>query len=297
MSLVSSDNRPQRRRVEVPGGVLDVTVGPVIPGAAVVCAAHPAGVFAESAVDLLGEVTGASVVCINPRGIGQSSPAPSGDTRYTFDSMVDDLDAARRHLGIRSWVFWGMSGGGWLGQAYGCRHPDALDGLILESICSCFRVRLADPTCILSPFHAQWRPALESRDLIDQDSHTDVGDAGATEWLEVENVGSVFCRRNGPALLVSPTPASAEMRTAMPLLWTADFRESLQAIRMPTLVIGGSADPIVPLAHVQSLHDGVAGSRLLIVDGGGHVPTTARHSQVIDAARSFLRDCAGQNRG
>ena len=292
MATDRPDNRPQRKQVEVPGGVLDLTLSPVVLGAPIVCAAHPAGVFAESAVDLLREITGASVVCINPRGIGQSSPVPSGDTRYTFDSMVDDLEVVRRHLGIHSWVFWGMSGGGWLGQAYGCRHPDALDGLILESICSCFRVRLADPACILSPFHAQWRPALELRGLIDHQSHTAVGDASATEWLEVNGVGSVFRRRNGPALLVSPTPVSAEMRTAMPLLWTADFRESLQAIRTPTLVIGGSADPIVPLAHVQSLHDGVAGSRLLIVDGGGHVPTTARHSQVIDAARSFLRDCA-----
>jgi pimeloyl-ACP methyl ester carboxylesterase len=290
MATGNSNNRPGRKPVEVPGGVLDVTEGPVLPGAPIVCAAHPAGVFAESAVDLLREITGASVVCVNPRGIGQSSPVPSG-TRYTFDSMVDDLDAVRQRLGVRSWVFWGMSGGGWLGQAYACRHSGALGGVILESICSCFRVRLADPTCILSPFHASWRVALERRGLIDPDSHADVGDASATEWLEVGGVGPVFRRRGGPALLVSPTPVSAEMRTAMPLLWPADFRESLRVIRTPTLVIGGSADPIVPLAHVQSLHDGIAGSRLLIVEGGGHVPTTARHSQVIDAARSFLRDC------
>jgi 3-oxoadipate enol-lactonase len=293
MATDSPDNRPQCKHIEVPGGVLDVTVGPAFPGVPAVCAAHPAAPFTEGAVDLLQEITGASIVCINLRGIGRSSPVPSSSAPYAFDSMVDDLDAVRGRLGLRSWVFWGMSGGGWLGQAYACRYPAALAGLVLESTCSCFRLRLADPACILSPFHAQWRPALERRALIDHDSHADVGDPSATEWLEVDGVGSVFRRRDGPALLVSPTPVSAEMRTAMPLLWAADFRESLWVIRTPTLVIGGSADPIVPLTHIRSLHGKIAGSRLLIVDGGGHVPTAARHSQVIDAARSFLGDCAG----
>jgi pimeloyl-ACP methyl ester carboxylesterase len=59
-----------------------------------------------------------------------------------------------------------------------------------------------------------------------------------------------------------------------------------------TLVIGGSSDPIVPLPHVRSLHEAIAGSRFLIVEGAGHVPTTARRSEVTGAVRTFLRDCA-----
>jgi pimeloyl-ACP methyl ester carboxylesterase len=101
-------------------------------------------------------------------------------------------------------------------------------------------------------------------------------------------MGSVFRRRDGPALLVSPMPVSAEMRAAMPLLWTLDFRESLREIRTPTLVIGGSSDPIVPPAHVRSLHEAVAGSTCLIVEGAGHVPTTARGGEVARAVRGFL---------
>jgi pimeloyl-ACP methyl ester carboxylesterase len=127
--------------------------------------------------------------------------------------------------------------------------------------------------------------------LVDADSHFAAGDADATEWLEVDGVGSVFRRRGGPALLVSPMPVTPEMRAAMPLLWTLDFRESLAEIRTPPLVLGGSSDPIVPLAHLRFLHQAIAGSRFLIVEGGGHVPTTARDGQVADATRAFLREC------
>ena len=286
-------NRAERLSVEVPNGFLEVVAGPVPPALPVVCAAHPAGVFGESAVALLRGMAGASVVCVNPRGIGQSSPPSPGAARYTLESMADDVDAVRQRLGIARWVFWGMSGGGWLGQACASRYPDSLTGLILESTCSCFRLRLADPVCILSPFHPSWRPALERVGLIAADSHTAAGDADATEWIDVDGVGAVFRRRGGPALLVSPTPVTPEMRAAMPLLWTVDLRGSLRQIRAPTLVIGGSADPIAPLPHVRSLHDAIAGSTLLTVDGGGHVPTTARSPEVREAVRSFLHTLAG----
>jgi pimeloyl-ACP methyl ester carboxylesterase len=78
----------------------------------------------------------------------------------------------------------------------------------------------------------------------------------------------------------------------MPRLWTLDFRTSLGEIRTPTLVIGGASDPIVPVSHVRSLHEVIAGSECLIVDDAGHVPTTARRREVADRVRSFLRNRA-----
>lgn len=50
-----------------------------------------------------------------------------------------------------------MSRGGWLAQIYARRHPDALVGIIVESTCLCFRGRLADSACALSPFFPAWR--------------------------------------------------------------------------------------------------------------------------------------------
>ena len=289
MAADNVNEQVERRLIETPACRLEVFIGgPMTPQGPTLCAAHPAGVFAEGAVDLLRAVGNTSVVCVNPRGIGMSSAALSEDSRYSLESMVDDLEAVRHHLGVGDWVFWGLSGGGWLGLAYALRHREALTALILESVCGCFRARLADPACILSPFHSSWQPALEKQGLIDRDAHRVVGDATATEWLEVHGVGSVFRRRQGPALLVSPMPVAPEMRAAMPLLWTVDFRSSLREIDTPALVIAGGSDPIAPLSHVRSLHEGIATSRFLVVEGAGHVPTTERRGEVRDGVRTFL---------
>ncbi|PYQ56565.1 MAG: hypothetical protein DMF53_25215, partial [Acidobacteria bacterium] len=137
--------------------------------------------------------------------------------------MVDDLEAVRRSLDLERWVFWGMSGGGWLAQIYAHRHPDALAGIIVEGACPCFRERLADPVCVLSPFFPAWRGALETAGLLDPESHREAG-LDDTEWIEIPNVGSVFRRRNGPALLISPMPVSDGMRRVMPELWKFDSR-------------------------------------------------------------------------
>jgi len=280
-----------QRLIELEGAALEVTLG-AVPHAegALLCASHPAGVLGADAVRLLEQTAGAGALCVNPRGIGGSSAVGERPSAYTLDDMVDDIEAVRRHLGLPPWVFWGMSGGGWLGQVYARRFPDALVGLILESVCPCFRLRLADPSCVLSPFHAAWRPALDGLGLIDPDSHGTVGDPYATEWIDVDGVGSVFRRSGGPALLVSPMPLTAEMRRNMPLLWTHDARRWLPAIRTPTLVLCGSTDPVAPPSWSAALHEVIPGSELVTIGGAGHVPTAQRHPQAAEAVGRFLRE-------
>lgn len=241
------------------------------------CAAHPAEPFGEGTVELLAAMSGARVVCVNPRG-------------PRLEEMVEEIDAARRELGVERWVFWGMSGGGWLAQIYAYRYPDALSGIIVEGACACFRERLADPACVLSPFFPAWRTALETAGLLDPESHREVGSADDTEWIEIQGVGSVFRRLNGPALLVSPMPVSDGMRRVMPELWKFDSREWLSTIRVPTLVLSGTADPVVPIAHARAVHEAVPGSRWVAVEGAGHVPVAERRPEVGEAVGAFLDD-------
>jgi pimeloyl-ACP methyl ester carboxylesterase len=180
-----------------------------------------------------------------------------------------------------------MSGGGWLGELYARRHPEALSGLVLESVCGCFRERLADPACFLSPFHPQWRAKLEAAKLLDPSSHAEAGRIQG-EWVELEGVGSVFRRRGGPALLVSPAPLPPEIRAVMATLWTMDARKWLKHLRLPALVIAGTADPLCPLAHARAVHEAIPGSKFVAVEGAGHVPTIEHRPEVRAAVEAFL---------
>ena len=48
---------------------------------------------------------------------------------------------------------------------------------------------------------------------------------------------------------------------------------------MPTLVVHGGRDLVLPIAHAEALANGVPGARLVVVDGLGHLP--ARHEWTV----------------
>lgn len=212
-----------------------------------VCAAHPTSAFGAETAALVAEVTGARAVCVVPR------------RGVALEAMVDDLEAERLRTSAGRWVFWGMSGGGWLAQIYAHRHPEALRGIIVESACVSFRRRLADPTCALSPFYPAWRELLAARGLVDEGSHERAAPADDAEWIEVGGVGHVS-------------------------------RPWIGELRLPALVIAGSADPVVPVARVREVHEAISGSRWVVIDGGGHVPTTEKRPEAVAAIRGFLDD-------
>ncbi|MFL6233474.1 MAG: alpha/beta fold hydrolase [Thermoanaerobaculia bacterium] len=267
----------EKLRIEIGHDEIEIYMGGGEAGstALTVCALHPAEAFGEGAVELLAAASGAQVVCASPRSLA-------------LEGMVNDLEALRWELGLDQWVFWGMSGGGWLAQIYARRYPDALAGIIVEGACACFRERLADPACMLSPFHPGWRTTLENAGLLDPESHREPSLADESEWIEIRGVGSVFRRRDGPALLVSPMPVSEGMRRVMPELWKLDSRAWLSTIRVPTLVLSGTMDPVVPIAHARAVHEAIAGSRWVPVEGAGHVPVAEKRPEVAEAVRSFL---------
>src|SRR5215472_4670377 len=156
---------PSRKTVPVAGAELDVLVGGRDePGAGTVCTAHPVESMDDS-LALLADITRARVVCVNPRGVGRSSPTQHpGDS--TLEVMADDLDAVRRSLGLPRWVIWGMSGGSMIAQVYACLHSETLEGLILDSAGPCFSLTLRDAECVMSPSFPRWRDALRAAGLL-----------------------------------------------------------------------------------------------------------------------------------
>jgi proline iminopeptidase len=278
----------ERREVVLEDVPVEVFLGGPDAGPAV-CAAHPADRFDAGSVELLAGVAQARVVCVNHLGIA----VPGLSRAPALERMADRIEEVRRRLGIERWVFWGMSGGGWLAQIYGFRHPESLAGLVIESACLCFRERLADPACVLSPFFPAWREPLLAAGLLAERSPLEAGPGDDTEWVDLDGVGAVFRRRGGAALLVSPGPLSPEMRHVMPRLWEHDARPWIREVRVPALVLAGTADPVVPLRHVREVHEALAGSTYLAIEGAGHVPTAERRPEVAEAYRRFVQGLGG----
>jgi pimeloyl-ACP methyl ester carboxylesterase len=62
-----------------------------------------------------------------------------------------------------------------------------------------------------------------------------------------------------------------------------DRREKLRGIRVPTMVIHGADDPLVPVASGRDTADNIAGAELCIIPGMGHDLPPQYHDQVVDA--------------
>ena len=64
----------------------------------------------------------------------------------------------------------------------------------------------------------------------------------------------------------------------------------VQGKRLPTLVVWGREDPIVPLSAGQLYHESIPGSKLAIIDNCGHRPEIEKPEEFIRVVQDFLRD-------
>ena len=60
------------------------------------------------------------------------------------------------------------------------------------------------------------------------------------------------------------------------------------AAAMPTMIVWGGADPIIPVEHAHAAHDAIPGSRLELFEGGGHFPHIENPSRFIEVVRDFV---------
>jgi pimeloyl-ACP methyl ester carboxylesterase len=67
------------------------------------------------------------------------------------------------------------------------------------------------------------------------------------------------------------------------ILASGSRKAALGAVRLPTLVIHGDADPLVPLACGVDTAESIPGARLLVVEGMGHALATSHWRRIIDA--------------
>jgi pimeloyl-ACP methyl ester carboxylesterase len=81
------------------------------------------------------------------------------------------------------------------------------------------------------------------------------------------------------------------LATAAKYLWPIPNRglsKRLHRVRTPTLLIWGRSDGISSPRYGEEFKARIAGSKLVIFEGGGHVPQSERPREVADAIEGFL---------
>lgn len=67
-----------------------------------------------------------------------------------------------------------------------------------------------------------------------------------------------------------------------------DYTPLLHEITVPTLVVVGSEDAFTPISDAELIHQGIAGSRLAIIQGTGHMPNMERPNEFNAVLKQFL---------
>ncbi|MDQ1040912.1 pimeloyl-ACP methyl ester carboxylesterase [Streptomyces sp. V3I8] len=186
------------------------------------------------------------------RGHGDAERPPHGYGPEDFaGDLVEFLDAA----GIRRTVLAGVSSGGVAARLVAGSHPDRVAGLVLAGV----PATLAD------------KPG--ARALAKRVRR--LGDPVPRAFVE-ELLSGLTARPLGRGLLATladenlKVPARVWRETVRGLLET-DLAATLRGILVPTLVLWGDADALLPRADQQRILDAVPGARLLVYGGAGHV--------------------------
>jgi non-heme chloroperoxidase len=225
---------------------------------------------------------GHRVITYDRRGFGKSSQPTTG---YNYDTFAEDLHKLVTQLELRDVALVGFSMGGgevarYLGK-YGSKgvssaviisgippfllktadNPEGVDGSVFEGI---QKAVAADRYAFFTEFFKNFY----NTDLL-------LGKRVSEQAVQASwNVAA---------------GASATASLACVPTWHEDFRKDLSRIDVPTLVIHGDADRILPIA-ASGLRTAklIKGARLLVVKDGPHCITWTHADQVNSQLVKFL---------
>ena len=229
------------------------------------------------------KAAGYRVVAYDRRGFGRSDKPESG---YSYDALADDLQRVMDQCGLNDATLVGFSMGGGEVARYIARCGESrLHSVVFAAAVPPYLMKTANnPDGPLTAEKAQqMKQALE----------TDRGsffDQFSTDFFSANGALQVTESQRGDAITLCLQSAQHAALACMESFGTTDFREDLNMVKVPTLVIHGDADVIVPIeGSGQRTHRAVLHSKLVTVSGAPHGLNVSHAQAFNDALLSFLR--------
>lgn len=215
---------------------------------------------------------GRYVVRYDLRDTGRSTAYAAGAPRYTGDDLVTDALAVLDGYGIAAAHLYGISMGAGLAQQIAVDHPERVLSLTLQS---------TSPTGPLGPDNPDLPP------MSPQLAELFASEAPGPDWSDRDAAIEAIIEGLRPFDGAIP-PDLAEERAVVTRMYdrTTDVaasqtnhwilegggleRDQLAGITAPTLVLHGTADPLLPFPHGEALAHEIPGARLVPLEGMGH---------------------------
>jgi 3-oxoadipate enol-lactonase len=216
------------------------------------------------------------VIAPDLRGWGKSAVPPGP---YSMNQYADDLVGLMDLLGIQRAVVGGLSMGGYISFALWRLHPERVQALVL-----------ADTRA--EPDSAQGRA---NRDVAAARVR-EIGPAAFAEEMlprlvAPANLGDARVRDRALRIMASQ-PAGGMVAALGAMRDRPDSRDLLGGITVPTTVIVGREDILIPLAEARAMAAAIPGARLVEVAQAGHLSPLENPRTFNAALREFLGEVA-----
>ncbi len=200
---------------------------------------------------------------------------------YRLDDMADDAAGLLDHLEIDSAHVVGASMGGMIAQTLALRHPRRVRTLIsIMSSTGSPDLPPAKPEALarlMTPAPAERARYIEHV-VASQDVMSGSGFPHDPEGTR-RAAGRAFDRAFYPAGVARQIAA---------ILSSGSRKEALATVRVPTLVVHGLEDPLVPVEGGVDTHEAIDGSELLLINGLGHNLPRSVWPTLLDAIQKHV---------
>lgn len=226
---------------------------------------------------------GYRVITYDRRGFGKSSQPTEG---YHYDTFAEDLHKLITHLKLEqkfSLVGFSM-GGGEIARYFGKYGSNGVSKAVIIGGVPPFLLKTND-----NPDGVDGSVFDGIKKAVAQDRY-----AFFTEFFKnFFNADLLLGKRVSEEVLRAcwniAAGASATASLACVSTWYEDFRQDLHRVDVPTLVIHGDSDRIVPIeAAGQRTAKLIKGAQLVVVKGGPHCIPWTHAEEVTSALVSFL---------
>jgi class 3 adenylate cyclase len=216
------------------------------------------------------------LISFDKYGIGLSDPIPS-KALPPLEDWMDDVRAVMDAIGLERAAIMGASEGSLMAELFAATYPERTSALVLVNATA--RVSAAPGYEIGAPRDLQERlVAIVEQTWGRGDLMAAINPSLADDPAAAEAWGR-FLR-----LSASPATAAAVMR----MLFGLDVRDVLQTIRVPTLVVHRSDNPIVTIDQGRYLADHIEGATFVAVPGADYGLAVGDVDVVIDEVEEFL---------
>ena len=229
------------------------------------------------------QTAGYRVVAYDRRGFGRSDK-PESD--YSYDTLADDLQRVMDQCGLQDVTLVGFSMGGGEVARYITRHGESrLHSVVFAAAVPPYLMQTANnPNGPLTPEKAQ-----QGMEALAQDRNA-FFDHFTRDFFSAQGVLQVTESQRNEAIALCHQSAPHAALACMEAFGTTDFREDLQRVTVPTLVLHGEADAIVPIeGSGLRTHHAVRHSQLVRINGAPHGLNLSHAQAFNDALLSFLR--------